>query len=39
MKKIFKSGNKVYHRNLKLHGTFIDYPCGQNRCWVETCCK
>lgn len=25
MKKNFKSGDKVYHRNLKLHGTFIDY--------------
>lgn len=31
MKKIFKSGNKVYHRNLKLHGTFIDYAWGLTR--------
>ena len=25
MEKIFKPGDKVYHRNLKLYGTFIGY--------------
>lgn len=25
MEKKFKSGDRVYHRQLKLYGTFIDY--------------
>lgn len=25
MNKAFKSGDRVYHKNLKLYGTFIDY--------------
>ena len=25
MEKIFKPGDRVYHRNLKLYGTFIGY--------------
>ena len=25
MSKAFKQGDRVYHRNLKLYGTFLDY--------------
>lgn len=25
MEKKFKTGDKVYHNNLKLYGTFVDY--------------
>lgn len=25
MSKAFKPGNRVYHKNLKLYGTFLDY--------------
>ena len=25
MSKAFKPGDRVYHKNLKLYGTFIDY--------------
>lgn len=36
MSKAFKPGDRVYHRNLKLYGTFLDYAWESNdECDVE----
>ena len=30
MDSIFKLGNRVYHKNLKLYGTFVEYAWGSD---------